>query len=462
MQNVSRRPQREALTVFGLEQPGRGSSNRYHFWPAWWRSRDRVRHACQAGLFFWILTVAVSSTPAAEPNAGPAGSLASYDPELQAYGKAESRDPVGRLAGSIASGKTRLTFDPQQGYLSAVLAALDIRPESQLLVFSKSSLQRYHISSKSPRAIYFNDQSYVAWIPGAPLLELLSFDPQLGAVLYTLDQTPNSPAKLTRDNRCLECHITTKTLDIPGAVVRSFRTTAAGDVDLLTGTSPISHRTPFEERWGGWFITGVDGKLQHRGNLFLEPGTSPAPDREVAADLHQAFDARRYLRETSDAASILVFEHQTHMANLISRLAYESRAAERVGTSAKALHPLMETVLKYLLFVEEAPFPQSLNGRSQFEKTFAETGPRDRAGRSLRTLNLKTRLFEYPCSYLIYSPAFEQLPAEVKKHLYRRLWTILNGEDNDREFRSLSIDSRRAILDILLQTKTDLPAYWKL
>ncbi|MDB6030246.1 MAG: hypothetical protein JWM16_584, partial [Verrucomicrobiales bacterium] len=95
-------------------------------------------------------------------------------------------------------------------------------------------------------------------------------------------------------------------------------------------------------------------------------------------------------------------------------------------------------------------------------KEFAAKGPKDKKGRSLRDLQLQTRLFKFPCSYLIYSEAFDALPAQLKENIYQRLWNILNGKDSDPEFQKIPAETRRAILEILVDTKKNLPAYWKL
>jgi hypothetical protein len=103
---------------------------------------------------------------------------------------------------------------------------------------------------------------------------------------------------------------------------------------------------------------------------------------------------------------------------------------------------------------------EPVRGVSGFSEVFASSGPRDRKGRSLRDLDLKTRLLRYPCSYLIYSEPFDQLPEVARERLYRRLWEVLTGRDNTAKFASLSAKDRKAILEILQDTKKGLPDYW--
>jgi hypothetical protein len=119
-----------------------------------------------------------------------------------------------------------------------------------------------------------------------------------------------------------------------------------------------------------------------------------------------------------------------------------------------------EPLVKYLLFCEEAPLTSPLQGTSNFATEFARRGPFDKRGRSLRDFDLRTRMFKYPCSYLIYSPAFDGLPAEVKDYVYRRLWEVLSGQDTGKDFAHLSAADRQAVREILLETKPGLPDYW--
>jgi len=117
--------------------------------------------------------------------------------------------------------------------------------------------------------------------------------------------------------------------------------------------------------------------------------------------------------------------------------------------------------LKYLFFTEEAPLKARVKGTSGFTDHFAALGPKDRHGRSLRQFELESRLFKYPCSFLIYSEAFDMLPKPMREHLLQRLHEILTGQDTSPEFASLTPETRRAILEILRETKLNLPDYWR-
>ena len=164
----------------------------------------------------------------------------------------------------------------------------------------------------------------------------------------------------------------------------------------------------------------------------------------------------------------MALEHQTRMINLMVRLGYESRilmdaAGGWDGLPAqprKRIEDAAEELVRYMLFSDEAPLSAPLRGTSGFAQEFSARGAKDSKGRSLYELDLETRLLKHPCSYLIYSEAFDSLPDPVLELVYRRLWEVLSGEDESEIFASLSAGDRRAILEILRETKEGLPDYW--
>src|SRR6202171_5874871 len=98
------------------------------------------------------------------------------------YTKRPVRDQVAELNRHIGEGKVQLQFEPVSGYLRSVLMALNIPVESQLLVFSKTSIQRPLISPRNPRTIYFNDSVTVGWVRGSQSMEVAAQDPQQGVI----------------------------------------------------------------------------------------------------------------------------------------------------------------------------------------------------------------------------------------------------------------------------------------
>src|SRR5262249_27100636 len=148
-------------------------------------------------------------------------------------------------------------------------------------------------------------------------------------------------------------------------------------------------------------------------------------------------DPSKFPESGSDVVALLVLEHQVHMMNLLTRLRLDAGALGE-NESFERAHAAAGAVLKYLLFVEEAPLAAPVRGSSGFAGQFERLGPSDAQGRSLRQLDLQTRLFKNPCSFMIYSPSFDALPLRAKRHLYHRLWEVLSGEDKSADFKLLS------------------------
>lgn len=390
--------------------------------------------------------------------------LVAVDEEPIHYGKSQAEDSVARLQKKIDSGEVVLRRDEKFGYYPAVLEQLKIAPSSQVLVFSKTSFQRDRISPGAPRAIYFNDDVYLGFVAGSPIMELSTADPNLGGVFYTLDQSAAGRPKFVRNDQCLECHHSARSMGVPGHLVRSFFTDESGQPDLNTGVSQVNHRTPFSERWGGWYVSGRHGAQTHRGNLVgdrdVERNAKEPNFRANVDDLKAFIETRGYMRDTSDVAALMVLEHQAHMHNFITRLNHDARIALSQYNHVRYLKTPCEAFLKYLLFVEEAALTSPVRGSKEFAEAFMAAGPRDAKGRSLRELDLQTRMFKYPCSYLIYSEAFDRIPGPLKDHLYARLLDILTGNNAGPGYERLSSESRLAILEILAETKKDLPAVW--
>ncbi len=388
-----------------------------------------------------------------------------FEEDTIGYNKAKTSDPISQLQSKMDKGEFELKHEGDSGFLDALLLELGIPKSSQVLVFSKTSLQRERISPRTPRALYFNDDVYIGYIPGSPIVEVSAVDPKLGGVFYTLDQHQLKNPKFVRTDQCLECHASSKSMGVPGHLVRSFETDESGVVELSTGISIVNHRTPFEDRWGGWYVTGKHGEQTHRGNLMGKAALDKQEKKPNHAgnltDLSGFFNASRYPEKGSDIVALMVLEHQTHMHNFITRLNYESNIQLARYGHMNYISNIVESFLKYLLFTEEATIKDGLEGSSTFTKDFESFGPTDSKGRSLRQFDLKKRVFKYPCSFLIYSKAFNELPAQTKNHVYKRLWEILTEKDTSGDFAAIASGTRRAILEILVETKSDLPDYWK-
>jgi hypothetical protein len=388
-----------------------------------------------------------------------------YEEEPILYSKKQPDDPIVHLQARIDSGEVKLTWDEKFGYLPALLDALAVPKSSQMLVFSKTSLQRKLISPSNPRAIYFNDNVYLAYIPGAPMMEVSTVDPKLGGIFYSLEQEKVRKPKFERNQDCMQCHGAQRTLGVPGHFVRSVPTDESGELDTQNEVSDITQCTPLADRWAGWYVTGQHGDQRHRGNLVGPKAFADANEKPNClgnlSELSQFFDESKYVNKGSDVVALMVLEHQAHMHNYITRLNFETQMMMAMYGHIRYLRHQQEAFLRYLLFTEEAPLTAPLKGNAEFTATFPQHGPRDAQGRSLRDLDLQTRLFKYPCSFLIYSDAFAKLPSVMKEELLRRLHAILTGEDQNPAFAKIAVGDRQAILEILRATLPGLPDYWR-
>lgn len=385
------------------------------------------------------------------------------------YNDAPVSDRVSRVIQDMKSGKTQITpRNDGTGALTSLLQALDVNADSQMLVFSKTSFQASRISTRNPRAIYFSDDVAVGYVRGSNLLEVADLDPKQGFVFYSFDQQAKPP-RFDRRDVCLQCHESIGTLGVPGIMVASVYPDADGMPAFRGAAKLTDHRSPLEERWGGWYVTGTHGEMRHLGNAV-----GHEPDHPELLDvgrttlnltsLAKRFDPAGYLSQVSDIVALMTLEHQTRMSDLMIRVGWEARVLEHDGagdTPARARFDSdLEALVTYMLFAEEAPLEDRIQGVSTFTKTFPERGPRDQQGRSLREFDLHTRLFKYPLSYMVYSEAFENLPRQVRDRIYARVYDVLSGKDQSARFKRLSAEDRRAIFEIVRDTKSGLPPYW--
>ena len=377
-------------------------------------------------------------------------------------------DSVAALNQRLAAGRAELRFDSKWGYLPALLDALEIPRSSQLLVFSKTSAQFRWINPGNPRAIYFNDETYVGWVPGAPVLEISTATAGGDAAFYTLHQEPVVRPRLAADNgSCLQCHETFRTLGVPGHLTRSVFPAFDGLPHFGHGTINVGPATPIAQRWGGWFVTGRIEAL-HRGNAV---GTEQSYAAFAAGGLARRsgsfFDADKYLTPHSDVVAHLVLAHQTRVHNAIAKAGAEARAAtaylremERLfgrpsasllASVRRRIEGPAEQLVRDLLQVGAVRLRGAVSGDSDFAAEFQSRAKRDPQGRSLRDLDLRSRLFRYPCSYLIRSAAYAGLPGRVRGYVEGRLAEILAGRDTSGVFAHLTAWDRRVISELLAE-----------
>jgi hypothetical protein len=391
-----------------------------------------------------------------------------YDHPAIQYVEKPGNDAIARLQKQLDSGTAKLEYTPGFGYLPSLLKNLGINIDTQMLVFSKTSFQSVKISPRAPRALYFNDEVAVGSVQEGDVLEVVALDPQQGDNFYTLSVEKTDHPEFARRDVCLQCHQGLSTLGVPGILVSSVYPGADG-MPAFRGQAMITdHRSAFDQRWGGWYVTGTHGSMTHMGNAVghdpARPQLLDTQGTQNLTSLHKKFDTSKYLLPSSDIVALMTLEHQTRMTNLITRIGWDTRIALHDGKKDDAtrngLYSEIEELVDYMLFVDEAPLREPVAGVSTFTKTFAARGPRDRQGRSLRDFDLQKRLFRYPLSYMIYSAAFDGMPDLARERVYQRLYEVLTGKDRSATFTHLSADDRGAMLEILRQTKSKLPNYF--
>lgn len=397
------------------------------------------------------------------------------------YSASTPDNPVSRLQARLDAGESTLTWDDSVGWLSSVLAALEVPTSSQTLVFSKTSLQQTRISPRNPRALYFNDDVYVGYVRAGEVVEVSVADPALGTVFYSLEQVPGERPRFERRTEdCLLCHGGSQTRGVPGHIVRSVYPSPSGQPIFSAGSHRVDDSTPLADRWGGWYVTGRHGQQRHLGNITYDARPATAADADPSGlnvtDLGERFGTKGYLTGQSDLVALSVFAHQAAAHNALTRASFDVRAAlhreaalnrdldqapdYRWPSTNTVLDGAAKTLVECFLFCDEAPLAGPIEGTTTFAKEFAARGPTDAEGRSLRHFDLERRLFCHPCSFLVYSESFDALPAELRDRFWTRIGEVLTAADPGPRFHHLSADDRKAIRAILVATKPDAAAAW--
>jgi hypothetical protein len=402
-----------------------------------------------------------------------------FDRPPISYREVSPDNAVSRLQRQLDGGQISLNYEDQWGYLRSLLSELGILESSQTLVFSKTSLQQRLIAPRNPRALYFNDDVYVGYVRSGDVLELSVADRQLGTVFYTLDQALSErPRFVQQFDDCLRCHGGSQTRGIPGHVLRSVYPDDKGLPIFSAGSFRVDHTTPWEQRWGGWYVSHVPGHARHLGNITYQRDATgdarPAESGTQPMSIEKRFSSAGYPSSHSDAVALMVLAHQSMAHNAITQAGFNVRSAlhrdealnrelgkpadHRWSSTERVLESATRALLECFLMCDEAPFPTPLGATTLFAEQFEATGPFDPEGRSLRQLDLQHRLFRYPMSYLIYTESFDALPEALRAAFWARLDAVLAGTDPQQaRFSHLSDQDREAIRQILIATKTGIP-----
>lgn len=401
------------------------------------------------------------------------------------YSETEPNDAAQRLERLMATGKVKIDRKDAWSVLAGLMKQFDIPPESQTMVFSKTSKQNDRISPQTPRVVYFGDNAYVGYCLGGSI-EVSTIDPKLGPIFYLLDPEvePQKPLHFQRDQSCLSCHGGPFSPDVPGVLVRSVFPSLEGHPIMSQGSTVVDTTTPFTDRWGGWYVTGKHGSALHRGNVTAVEQKDQTVEMNFASganvtSLAKFFDTAPYKRKTSDIVALMVLEHQTSVQNALTKANHtsmramhmqtslqkelgETVTAEPTGTARRIIDHCAEDVIDALLFKDEAALPEGgIEGDPAFQTAFVKNAPQSSDGRSLKDFQLLNRLFKHRCSYMIYSITFQNLTPPLKQTVLTSLWNVLEGRDTTGNYAHLGETERTHIRRILAETLPGAPAEWK-
>jgi hypothetical protein len=379
------------------------------------------------------------------------------------YTRRTPQDRFTGLKAALESGQIALDRSSEKAFVLSLLKALDVPVTSQMLVFSTTSLQLRLISPANPRALYFNEEIYLGYVPGGRI-EIVSLDPELGGIFYIAD-IPREAAsfRAERSDRCMNCHASDDTRHVPGLVIKSVVPGPGGGSLTAFRLGESGHSIPFDQRFGGWYVTGLHGFTNHWGNLT---GRFVAGNLTTISNTPGArFNWQKYPVPTSDILPQLLHEHQAGFVNRVVEAAYHARTAlhasngKLTSVQAAELDEQATIVTDYLLFAGEAPLPlEGVKGEPQYKTDFLKTRRTIPEGISLKDFDLRTRLFKHRCSYMIYSPTFAGLPDVIKQRIYRRLTAILKSDRPDKKYDYIEPQEKEAILRILKATLPDFAA----
>lgn len=381
------------------------------------------------------------------------------------YRQRTPQDAFTRMQEDFISGKIPLDRSGEKPFVLSLLRALEIPASSQMLVFSTTSLQLSLISPANPRALYFNEDLYLAYVPGGRL-EIVSMDPELGGIFYIFDiPKGDRPLSFERSGRCMNCHAREDTGQVPGLVLKSVIPGPGGGSLTAYRIGQSGHGIPLDQRFGGWHVTGAGDFTNHLGNLtgiLAEGKLTRIPNAPAAR-----FNFSRYLTDGSDLLPQLLLEHQTGFVNRVLVATYLTRQLDHENAEGLTslqdaeLEAQAQAIVRYVLFADEVPLPAGgVEGDATFKADFLRTRRPNAVDLSLKDFDLRTRLFRHRCSYMIYSAVFKGLPAAMKQRVYRRLGEAIKPDATTGEFAYLPVAERKAIHGILKATLTDLPAGW--
>ena len=374
------------------------------------------------------------------------------------YYDRQPQDRFAKLRAALETGHASLDRSSEKSFLESLLDALEIPPTSQTLVFSTTSLQLSLITPANPRAIYFNEDTYLGFIPGGKI-EIISIDPELGGMFYILEipkptASPDASLAIERSRRCMNCHSGSESGYVPGLVIKSVvpgRTGGSLDAFRIDRTG---HDIPLLDRFGGWYLTGEHRLTNHWANAIGQPKPGDKISK-IPVQPGERFSFSRYPVNTSDILPHLVHEHQAGFVNRVLQAGYVARTYlhQSNGTLSAAQKNELEKhaheIVHYLLFTDEAPLPAGgIKGDPAFVRDFTENRRTDSTGASLKAFDLTSRMFRHRCSYMVYSPLLDSLP--IKDTVFELLKDALESR-NDLAAH-IPAEEKKTIQSILVAT----------
>jgi hypothetical protein len=415
--------------------------------------------------FLTLLTISslCAALPAAEP---PEPRVIDFKAPPHNYLEWQPGDRFAQLQQKVQKGEVKLDTSNDKAFLTSLLQALNIPVSSQIMVFSASSLQSEIINPRNPRALYFNEDTYVGWVPGG-LVEIIAADPVMGPMFYVFNRLrPGGPVPdVQRSTKCMNCHAGNATRRLPGLIAESLLVSRAGSSLETFRRDVQGHQIPLEMRFGGWHLTGEHNLASHKANVMGIPNSGK--NQIVPVEPGQYSDLSLHLLPTSDILPNLMNEHQMGFENRLVYAIYTVRQLKYdnkniLGAAAKAeIEERAQELARYITFADEAKFPaRGIVGDPAYVQDFLRDRRMTKAGLSLKDLDLKTRIFKHRCSFMLYTDTWKEAPKELKERIYYHMALYLRDQP-DALHAHLTQTERLAIRSILKETMNDLPAWWR-
>ena len=383
------------------------------------------------------------------------------------YLEHKPKDRFAQLQEKIAQGEVKLDTTSDRTFLVSLLEALKIPISSQMLVFSASSLQSEIINPRNPRALYFNEDTYLGWVPGG-LVEIIAADPEMGPMFYVYDRLRAGGAvpNVTRSTKCMNCHAGTATKRLPGLIAESLLVSQAGSSLETYRRDEQGHQIPLENRFGGWHLTGKHNISGNKANVMGL--TRNGQTTKVPVPPGQFSDLNLLLLPTSDILPQLINEHQMGFENRLVRGIYLVRQLKADGkgmlgaSEMNEIDEAAQELARYILFADEAKFPrEGMQGDEVYAEDFLADRKASKRGMALKDLDMRTRMFKYRCSFMLYTDTWKHAPKELKERVYYRMAEGLRDTNPNPQLAHLPVEERRAIREILKDTLSDLPPWWR-